>query len=187
MVTFLFYFCLFDMECPKSVFLNFEILTFLRIIWGFFQKNFKLTIIFIFYLFHECVQLDQLGPTGRKKYIFYISILRTIWTDSPCCYVVKNRFVVLRCFCNIRWSILIDFCALSTKLRIRQIFWKEIQDGGDIWVGSENCFLLSIFQKWEFPKKIFYVLLRINIQKNYGRTFFDKTQNGGVNQDGGFW
>jgi hypothetical protein len=29
-------------------------------------------------------------------------------------------------------------------------------------------------------------LLWINIQKKLGRTILDKTQNGGVNQDGGF-
>jgi hypothetical protein len=35
-------------------------------------------------------------------------------------------------------------------------------------------------------KKIFYVWLRLKILINYGGTFFDKTQNGGVDQDGGF-
>jgi hypothetical protein len=30
------------------------------------------------------------------------------------------------------------------------------------------------------------VLLKLKILKTHGRTFFAKTQNGGVNQDGGF-
>jgi hypothetical protein len=51
------------------------------------------------------------------------------------------HLVVPRCFCNIRWSIPIDFCALSSN---PSNFLEKIQDGGDILIGSENYFLLSM-------------------------------------------
>jgi hypothetical protein len=49
--------------------------------------------------------------------------------SSPCSYVVKHRFVVLCGLSNIRWQILIDFCALNTN---PSKFLKKNQDGGDI-------------------------------------------------------
>jgi hypothetical protein len=45
-------------------------------------------------------------------------VLSNVYSISPCRCVGKNRFVVPRCFCNISWSIFIDFCALSTNLSI---------------------------------------------------------------------
>jgi hypothetical protein len=40
-----------------------------------------------------------------------------------------------------------------------------------------------------FFKKADLALLRfgVKIQENHERTFFNKTQNGGVNKNGGFW
>jgi hypothetical protein len=49
------------------------------------------------------------------------------------------------------------------------------------------CFLPSTFQKSEFIKNKFCVLLKLKIGlMDHERFFFDKTQNGGVSQDGGF-
>jgi hypothetical protein len=36
------------------------------------------------------------------------------------------------------------------------------------------------------PKKVLLRFVKDQYTKKHGRTFFDKTQNGGVKQDGGF-
>jgi hypothetical protein len=51
----------------------------------------------------------------------------------------------------------------------------------------ETTLLSAIFQKCDFLKKIFFAFCGgSKYQKNHRRTFFDKIQNGGIKQDGGF-
>jgi hypothetical protein len=78
---------------------------------------------------------------------------------------------------------MVDSYSLNTK---PSKFLEKIQDDGDILVGCENHFLPSTFQKRDFLKKIFCVLVRYKILKNHGRAFFDNIKNVDVNQDGGF-
>jgi hypothetical protein len=100
---------------------------------GFFQENSFQKLIFV--RFHG----------------FVCKFLRIV--EDPCRYVGKNRFVVLCCFCDIRWSILIVF-----------LLWH----GGDIGVGCENYFL-PFFKKEISQKNLRFV--EVQNTKTYGRNF----------------
>jgi hypothetical protein len=92
---------------------------------------------------------------------------------SPCRCVEKNRFVVL-CF-FVLWT------------RIRQFFfWKNPRWGRSYLSKLWKLLVPSIFQKMRFSQKILLRFVEAQNTKKSWRTFFDKTQNGSVNQDSDF-